>query len=209
MAYLILVRHGLTDWNKEGRWHGQANISINDEGRKEARKDAQVIKDIKIDKVYTSSLARTKQTYEVIKHELALSAPMVSEAALNERDYGIYTGKNKWEVKKKLGEEKFLDLRRKWNYPIPEGESLKDVYDRVVPFYQSYIFKDLKKGKNVVIISSGNALRALIKYLDNISDEEIAKKELNFGEVDIYTINHNGKVIKRELRARDLYKENH
>lgn len=207
MAKLILIRHGLTDWNAEGRWHGQANISINEEGKKEARKDADEIKDLKIGKAYTSSLSRTIETYEIIKDELKLDIPVVSDPALNERDYGIYTGRNKWEVKKELGSEKFLNLRRKWDCPIPEGESLKEVYERVVPFYQGHILKDLKNGKNVVVVSSGNTLRALTKYLQNISDEDIAQLELNFGEVDIFTIDEkNGDVLSKEVRARNLYK---
>ena len=204
MAYLILVRHGITDWNVEGRWHGLTDIPLNEEGRKQARETAKNLSKIKIDAVYTSLLCRTKQTYDEICSYLELKCPVTSHKALNERDYGIYTGKNKWEVEKKLGHEKFANLRRSWNCPIPKGEALKDVYERVVSFYNEQILKDLKNGKNVLIISSGNTLRALIKYLENISDEDIAKLELTFGEVYIYEFDRNGKILNKQTKISDL-----
>lgn len=200
MAYLILVRHGITDWNKEGRWHGLTDIPINEEGRQQAREGAKALSGIKIDSVYTSLLCRTKQTYDEICDSLGLSCPVTAEPALNERDYGIYTGKNKWEVEKEMGHEEFVKLRRGWDCPIPKGETLKDVYNRVVEFYKEQILKDLKARKNVLVVSSGNTLRALIKYLENISDDDIANLELNFGEIYIYEIDKEGKVLGKEIK---------
>ncbi len=197
MAYLILVRHGVTDWNAQGRWQGHTDIPLNEQGRREVRIAAEAIKNLKIDTAYTSDLSRTKQTYQEICDSLNLTCPVIAHTALSERDYGIYTGRNKWEVKKELGDEKFLNLRRKWNQPILEGESLKDVYDRVVPYYKKTILNDLKQGKNVLVVSSGNTLRALIKYLENISDEDIAKLELKFGEVIIFEVDQKGQIIKK------------
>lgn len=205
MAYLILVRHGLTDWNEQGRWHGLTDIPLNEEGRRQARETAKALSKTKIDSVYTSLLCRTKQTYDEICDSLGLKCPVISHQALNERDYGVYTGRNKWEVEKELGHEKFMALRRSWNCPIPKGEALKDVYKRAVRFYKSQILKDLKNGKNVLVVSSGNTLRALIKYLENVSDEDIAKLELNFGEIIIFHIDKKGKVLSKETRAQDLY----
>jgi 2,3-bisphosphoglycerate-dependent phosphoglycerate mutase len=199
MAYLILVRHGLTDWNKEGRWHGLTDIPLNKEGRRQSREAASLLKGFKIDSVYTSVLSRVTQTYDEICDALKLSCPIIKDSALNERDYGIYTGKNKWEVKKELGEEKFLNLRRSWNQPIKEGESLKDVYTRVVPFYKERILKDLTSGKNVLVISSGNTLRALIKHIENISDPDIVKLELGFAEVYVFEVDKEGKVIGKKV----------
>lgn len=188
MAYLVLVRHGITEWNKIGRWQGLTDIPLSEEGRKQSRAAARALKDIKIDAVYTSGLSRVTQTYDEIQKELKLSCPVAQAAALNERDYGVFTGKNKWEVKKQLGEKEFLNLRRGWNYPIPQGESLADVYNRVVPFYKEKILKDLENRKNVLVVSSGNTLRALVKYLDNISDEDVAKLEIPTGQVLVYSI---------------------
>jgi 2,3-bisphosphoglycerate-dependent phosphoglycerate mutase len=205
MAYLILVRHGVTDWNVEGRWHGLSDIPINAEGEREATQAGEALKDLKIDAAYTSDLIRTKQTYQKICDSLKLTCPVEHTPALNERDYGMFTGKNKWEVRETLGEEEFLKLRRDYKQAIPGGESLQDVYGRVVPFYQDKIMKDLISGKNVLVVSSGNTLRALIKHLENISDEDISKFELNFGEIRIFHFNENGKIIDKEIRGQDLF----
>jgi len=209
MTQLILVRHGITDWNKAGRWHGQSDISINAEGRAEADKDAQILKSYTIDKVYISQLRRTQETFAEIDKTLHLAVPIITAAALNERDYGIYTGQNKWQVKTQLGEETFNHLRRDWDYPIPEGESLKDVYERIVPYYQSQILPDLQAGLNVLIVSSGNTLRALTKFLENIPADQISQTELNFGEIDIYSIDPTGSVTDKKTLARDLVQTKH
>lgn len=185
------------------------DIPLNLEGKKQAREAAGILKGTQIDAIYTSELSRVTQTADEICDELQLSCNIVKHPALNERDYGIYTGKNKWEVEKELGHEAFVNLRRGWNQPIPEGEALKDVYDRVVPFYQEKILADLKSGKNVLVVSSGNTLRALIKYLENISDDEIAKMELNFGEILMYQIDQTGKILSKASLATDLYQSKH
>lgn len=205
MAYLVLVRHGLTDWNKQGRWQGLTDISLNEEGREQSRQAAATVKDIHIDFAYMSNLIRTKQTLDEIFSVLNLNCPVISDQALNERDYGIYTGKNKWEVKKRLGEEEFLNLRRGWNQPIPNGESLKDVYERVVPFYKGKILPELKLGKNAIIVSSGNTLRALMKFLENLSDEEISQVELGVGDVYVFQVDQSGHIIDKQIRAKNLY----
>lgn len=204
MAYLILARHGITDWNAEGKWHGITDIPINEQGKEEARRAAEMLKHLTIDKAYSSELTRTKQTLEEICNTLNISCPTSASPALNERDYGVYTGKNKWQVKEELGEEKFLKLRRSWDNPVPKGESLKDVYDRAVPFYEQTILKDLKEGKNVLIVSSGNTLRALIKHIQHISDEDISKFELGFGEVYIYEYHDDGMITLKETIKGDL-----
>ena len=119
---------------------------------------------------------------------------------IKERSYGILAGLNKWEVKKKYGDEKWLKWRRAWDEPIPNGETLKDVYDRVVPYYEKTILPLLKEGKNVLLSDHGNSLRALVKYLDNIPNDEVYKLEIPTGTVYIYDIDSNGKIIKKEIR---------
>lgn len=201
MAKLILIRHGESEWNAKGLWTGFRDISLTEKGRDEARKAAEVIKNIKPDIAYVSSLKRAKETWDEIKEVLGLSSiPVVFDNALNERNYGDYTGKNKWEVKKEVGDETFLKIRRGWDFPIPSGESLRDVYGRVVPFYGEHILKDLKDGKNVIVSAHGNSLRALIKYLEKISDEDIPNLELKTGEVYIYDIDKDGNVTGKEIR---------
>lgn len=200
MSKLILVRHGESEWNAKGLWTGLTDISLNKKGEEEAKNAALKLKGIKIDILYTSVLKRTKQTGDIIKKELGLeNIQEYQNVALNERDYGIFTGQNKWQIKKQVGEEEFLKIRRSWDYPIQKGESLKDVYKRVVPYYQNEILPKLKMGLNMIICAHGNSLRALIKYLENIKDEKISDLELKTGEVYVYSINEDGKIIAKNI----------
>lgn len=202
MAYLILVRHGQSEWNALGKWTGQVDIPLTEKGRQEAQKAAGHLRDLALHKAYTSQLSRAKQTLEEIKHTLEY-AKLVTEShvALNERDYGDYTGKNKWEVAKQIGEEEFIKLRRSWDYPIPNGESLKDVHARVLPYYERRIEADLKDGRNVIIAAHGNSLRALMKHLEDVADNKVHEIEIGTGELLVYEISGSGKVISKQIRA--------
>lgn len=204
--FLVLVRHGVSEYNQKGLWTGLLDIPLNDQGFKDAQKSAQAIKDIKFDKAYTSKLIRAKQTLEIILRKLSLSIPVTESEALNERDYGIYTGKNKWEIKKQLGEKEFQKLRRDWDYPIPKGETMETVYNRVVPFYKNQILKDLLDGQNILVSAHGNSLRALVKYLENLDNEKFRNLEFGIVEAYIYTLNNQGQIIKKEIRAENVKK---
>lgn len=200
MTNLILVRHGQSEWNAKGVWTGLTDIPLSARGRKESIKAADALKDFRLDIAYTSPLIRAKQTLDEIKNVLGLSSlPTFENKALNERHYGELTGKNKWEIKKRYGEERFLKIRRGWNVPIPGGETLKDVYDRVVPYYQKEILPKLIDGKNVLIVAHGNSLRALVKYLEKISDKNIEKLEIATGETYVYEIDDNGCIASKEI----------
>lgn len=201
MAYLVLVRHGLSEYNKKGLWAGWHDPLLAPEGEKDAEIAGGVIKDIHLDYAYTSPFIRHKKTLEIMLKVLNRNdLKIVSADELKERNYGDFNGKNKWEIKKQLGEEEFLKLRRGWNYPVPNGETLKQVYERVVPYYEKIILPELKDDKNVIVSSSGNSLRSLIKYLENVSDEDIANTEIAPGEVYIYSIDKDGKVVNKEIR---------
>lgn len=199
MAKLVLVRHGESKWNAIGVWTGLTDISLDEKGRQLARKDGEILKDITFQIAFTSKLRRAKQSLDEIKNVIG-RVPTIENAAINERDYGDLTGKNKEEVKKKYGEEQYLKWRRSWDYPAPSGETLKDVYARVIPYYKSEIWPNLEHGKNVLIVAHGNSLRALIKYLENISNEEIPNLELATGEIYIYQIDKKRKIIKKEIK---------
>ena len=202
MAYLVLVRHGESEWNAKGLWTGWTDISLSPKGREEARQAGELLKDINFDLAYTSALKRAKETlFEIQKVTGQVDLPTTEDKALNERDYGDLTGKNKWEVKAEVGEEEFQKLRRSWDYPPPNGESLKMVYERVIPYYEHEILPNLRLDKNIIIAAHGNSLRALIKYLDNISDEEIPNLELATGGIYVYQIDNEGKVTSKELRG--------
>ena len=200
MAYLILVRHGESLWNKEGKWTGFTDIELSEKGHDEAKEAGSLLKKYPIDLAYVSVLKRAKQTLDDINATRVLPVlEVIKDKALNERDYGDFTGKNKWEVKKQVGDETFTKIRRSWDYPIPNGESLKDVYNRVIPYYKKEIEPKLKMGKNILISAHSNSLRALVKYLENISDIDIPKLEIATGEIYVYQIDKEGKIVSKEI----------
>jgi len=202
MAYLVLVRHGQSEWNALGLWTGQRDVALTEQGKAEARKAAEHLHDIALHKAYTSNLSRAQQTLHEIKEALSHNElETISHDALNERDYGKYTAKNKWEIAEQLGEEEFTKLRRNWDHPVPGGETLKDVHGRVLPYYESHILEDLKAGKNVIVASHGNSLRALMKHLEEYADDKVHELEIGTGEVVVYEISDDGKVLGKTIRS--------
>lgn len=202
MAYLVLVRHGLSEYNKKGLWTGRRDPDLAPEGLIDAQKAGEALKDIQFDNGFSSPLKRHADTLSLILKELGQPRVLArQEEALTERDYGVYTGKNKWEVKDEIGEDEFKKLRRSWNYPVPEGESLKDVSDRVVKFYKTTIEPLLEQNKNVIVSSSGNALRALVKFLENIPEDKISELEIAPGEVYVYKT-EGAKIASKDIRCR-------
>lgn len=202
MANLVLVRHGESEWNAKSLWTGWTDVNLTEKGREQARSGGGLLKDLTIDICFTSALKRAKETWEEIRKCLSREyIPTFSDKALNERDYGDLTGKNKWKIKEEYGEEQFQKWRRSWDSPPPNGESLKDVSTRVIPYYNDKILPELEQGRNVIIVAHGNSLRALVKYLENIPDDEIAKLEMKLGEPYIYQIDNTGKIVTKEIRS--------
>lgn len=202
MAYLVLIRHGQSKWNALGLWQGLTDIPLTKEGVKEAKRAAKALADIEFHVGHTSKLKRAKRTLSEIVRALKIShIPVTEHEALNERHYGVYTGKNKWQIKEAIGEEAFLKVRRHWDYPIEGGETLKDVHERVKTYFEKHILEDLKQGKNVIVSSHGNTLRALMKYLENIAEDEVHKLEIGTGEIHMYEIDENGRILSKEIRA--------
>jgi 2,3-bisphosphoglycerate-dependent phosphoglycerate mutase len=205
MAYLILVRHGQSEWNLLGQWTGLTDVSLTDQGRTEARQAGKLLENIDIHRAYTSTLQRAKHTLDEIVDQLGLEQLERSEhGEINERDYGELTGKNKWQVREEHGEEQFMKWRRSWDHPVPGGETLKDVSNRVLPFYEQRILEDLKSGKNVIVAAHGNSLRALMKHLEEVADEQAHEVEINTGEVHLYEIDGSGKVLKKATLKQDI-----
>lgn len=202
MANLILIRHGKSEWNKLGLWTGLTDVDLAEEGVEEAKKAGEALRDIEIHNAHVSALKRAKQTLAGVLgalnyHDLGIK----SHKDLNERDYGIYTGKNKWEIKEQVGEEEFQKMRRGWDVPIPEGETLKDVSARVIPYFSENILPELKNGKNSLVVAHGNTLRSLIKHLDGLDEEGIAGVEVGTGEVHVYKLDDSGAVLSKEIRS--------
>jgi len=202
MPYLALLRHGQSEYNAAGLWTGLTDISLNDDGIAEAHEAANALKGIRFDIGFTSALKRAQETLNLILKDLGQAdIPIVHDPALNERDYGDLTGKNKWQVRDEYGEDQFLKWRRSWDYPVPGGETLKDVYARVVPYYEERILPELKQGRNVVVAAHGNSLRALVKHLENISDVDIPELEIATGEIYLYDVATDGRILSKEIRA--------
>lgn len=203
---LILIRHSESEWNEKGIWTGTRDAKLTLKGFEDARLLGDTLRDISIDHAYASMQIRTMETLSSLLGTLQQpTVPITRDAALNERDYGDYTGKNKHEMKEILGEEVFDKVRRGWNMPIPNGETLEAVYRRIVPFFLEEILTRLKRGENVLIVSHGNALRALIKYIENISDQDIEGVEMMFGGAIIYHLTEEGHMKTKELRETSAF----
>ncbi len=202
MAKLILVRHGKSEWNELGLWTGWNDVDLHEDGKLDAKKMAEHLVDTEIHLVHTSKLKRAKETAHIILEALNIKdIPIHEHDALKERHYGTYAGKNKWQVKEEVGEEEFQNIRRGWDHKIPEGETLKDVHDRAVPYFEEQILPQLKEGKNVLIAAHSNSLRALTKYLCKMSEEEVCNLEIGIGEVHVYDFDSEGNVAGSEIRG--------
>ena len=202
---LVISRHAESEWNLLGKWTGWTDVNLTEKGRREATLLGAELRDITFDAAYVSQLKRTHQTCDGILEGKGGQSdlPRVFAKALNERDYGDLTGKNKWEVKEEIGDAAFNGIRRGWDYPVPGGESLKDVFARVIPYFQREILSRLQAGENILIVSHGNTIRALIKYLDQIPDDKIGRVEMSFGSLLVYKFDsaHELPVEKSERRA--------
>jgi len=201
---LVLVRHTESTYNAAGLWAGITDVNLSNKGREDARKVGRLLEDIKFDLIYTSPLKRSEQTLtEIQKTYGYTSAEIRQTAALNERDYGDYAGLDKWQFQKEIGMDKWQEIRRGWDVPVPNGETLKDTYQRVVPWYRDVVVPQLLDGKNVLIVAHGNSNRALRKFLESISDDDIKNVEMDLTTIHIYTIDDNGLAISDEIRQID------
>jgi 2,3-bisphosphoglycerate-dependent phosphoglycerate mutase len=224
MIKLVLVRHGQSMWNLENRFTGWTDVELSEQGIKEAKEAGKVLKEkgFNFDVAYTSVLKRANDTLKYILEELGEeNIPVKKSWRLNERHYGALQGLNKDETKEKYGAEQVLLWRRSTDvrppelskddkrYPgndpkysdlkeneLPTTENLIDTIKRVMEYWNSDIKKDLEAGKRVIIAAHGNSLRGLIKYLDNMTDEEIIKLELQTGNPICYELDDNLKPIR-------------
>lgn len=196
---LVISRHTESEWNLLGKWTGITDVDITEKGEMEAEMLGELLQDIPFQAAYYSQQKRTKQTLDgILRTQGQQNLLCYQRPEINERDYGELTGKNKWEVQEELGDEAFKGIRRGWDYPVPGGETLKDVCGRVVPFFDAEILPRLQCGENILMIAHGNSIRALIKHLDDIHEEEIAEVEMPFGNVLIYQIDQeNANFCKR------------
>jgi len=197
---LILIRHGQSEWNALNQFTGWKDPDLTAKGIEEAHNAGRIINSLKInfDLVFTSALIRAQNTAEIILKEINQPLSTIKNQALNERNYGDLAGLNKDDARKRWGNEQVHIWRRSYDMPPPGGESLKDTGERVLPFFMKEIHPHVCKGKNVLVAAHGNSLRSLIKFLDNISDEDIVKLEIPTGAPIHYVINEDGSVKSKQ-----------
>jgi 2,3-bisphosphoglycerate-dependent phosphoglycerate mutase len=219
MFKLVLIRHGESLWNKENRFTGWTDIDLSEKGKKEARKAAKMLKDYTFDAAYTSVLKRAIRTLDIVLDEMDLMwIPVYKSWRLNERHYGALQGLNKAETARKFGKEQVHVWRRSYSTrppalaesdkrhikndsryaetKVPLAESLKDTVRRVVPYWHKTIAPQVKKGRRVLICAHGNSLRALVKHIDNIDDEQIPGLEIPTGVPLVYELSSSLKPIR-------------
>ena len=215
---LVLLRHGESVWNKENRFTGWTDVDLSEKGVKEAEKAGKILKDKgnTFDVSFTSILKRANRTLEIVLKEMNLNIPVYYSYRLNERHYGALQGLNKDEMRKKFGDEQVHIWRRSYDvrppelskdderYPgndpkykdltpeeLPLTECLKDTLERVLPYYNNEIKKHLENKENVLVVAHGNSLRSIIKYLENVSDEDIMNVEIPTGIPYVYELDDN------------------
>ena len=224
MHKLVLIRHGESVWNKENRFTGWKDVDLSEKGRAEAKAAGQLLKNegFIFDEAYTSVLKRAIRTLWIILDEMDLMwIPVHNSWLLNERHYGGLQGLNKAEMAAQHGEEQVLIWRRSYDIPppvleetderwmgkdpryaliehgkFPAAEALKNTVERVIPYYETEIVPKLKAGKRLLIAAHGNSLRALVKYLDAISDEEIVHRNIPTGIPLVYELGEDLKPVK-------------
>jgi 2,3-bisphosphoglycerate-dependent phosphoglycerate mutase len=196
MSTLILLRHGQSLWNLKNRFTGEVDIDLSVQGEEEAKNAAKLLKDFHIDIAFVSMLNRAIRTLDILLAQMRLHIPIVKSAALNERNYGKLQGLNKAETEKTYGLEKVLLWRRSYETRPPGGESLEDTFKRVVPYYLKEIMPKLRKGKTVLVVAHGNSLRALMMYLENLSETEIESFNVATGVPKVYEFSPYLKLIK-------------
>ena len=209
MNYLVLLRHGESQWNLENRFTGWVDVDVSAKGEQEAKEAGELLKEKKFtfDFLYTSVLKRAIHTAELASETAGFSAiPTERDMALNERHYGALQGLNKAETAKIYGDAQVHIWRRSYDVPPPSDvtelnpdgftESLKDTAARTIPYYQQKIEHLVKEGKNVWIVAHGNSLRSLVMYLDNLTKEQVLELNIPTGNPLVYEF-ENGKIISK------------
>ena len=226
MAKLVFIRHGQSEWNLKNLFTGWVDVNLSEKGEQEAKEAGRKLKEagIEFDQAYTSVLTRAIKTLHFALEESGqLWVPETKTWRLNERHYGALQGQNKAEAAEKFGEEQVHIWRRSYDVLppllsaddegsaandrryanldpriVPGGENLKVTLERVIPFWEDHIAPDLLAGKNVIVAAHGNSLRALTKYIEQISDEDIMNVEMATGQSVVYDLDDKLNIVSKE-----------
>ena len=200
MNHLILLRHGQSQWNLENRFTGWTDVDLTADGEAEAKQAGRLIKDFRLDRVYTSTLARARRTAQLALSEAEAAGADIADVkngeswkltehdALRERDYGDLVGLNKAETAEKYGEEQVHQWRRGFAVKPPGGESLADVVARVRPYFEAEIWPHVAAGENVLVAAHGNSLRAVLVIIGEYDAEDIPNIEFPTGKPLVFDI---------------------
>ncbi|MCY4321720.1 MAG: 2,3-bisphosphoglycerate-dependent phosphoglycerate mutase [Bdellovibrionaceae bacterium] len=222
MIYLTLMRHGQSEWNKKNLFTGWTDVDLSEKGKKEAKQAGIDLKrkNVLFQKAFSSALQRSIQTMEIVLKTINLQIPFVKAWQLNERHYGQLQGQNKKELMDKFGKDQVQKWRRSFTVApppiekdqklknqdlyqtlkeVPKSESLQDTQNRVLPFWNNTIYPFIAKHQSVLIIAHGNSLRALIKKIEAISDEDIPSIEFKTGRPLIYEMDKDANILKKEI----------
>ena len=200
MAQLILLRHGQSQWNLQTRFTGWVDVDLSEKGIEEAQRAGAHLKAYAIDHLFTSVLMRAEKTAAIALEAAGQShVPKTRNEALNERHYGALQGLDKDETREKYGKEQVHQWRRSFNINPPEGESLSDTCDRVLPYFQENIMPMLTGDTTILVAAHGNSLRALIKDLEKLSSDEIVKVEVPTGVPIVYKLDASCQLLDKKV----------
>ena len=200
MSYLVLVRHGQSEWNAKNLFTGWKDPDLTELGIEEANKAGSYLKElnIKFDVMFTSNLTRAQKTGDIILKVINQTPQIIKNLALNERNYGDLSGLNKDDARKRWGEEQVHIWRRSFDVPPPGGESLKNTAERVLPYFDEVIMPEVLKVKNILVAAHGNSLRSLVMKLDGLSAEEVVALEIPTGAPIVYELSNTGAIISKQ-----------
>jgi 2,3-bisphosphoglycerate-dependent phosphoglycerate mutase len=201
MATLVLIRHGQSLWNLENRFTGWVDVPLTEQGRAEAHRAGELIRDLRFDVAYTSVLTRAQETLDIILEVIGQKPPIIRDQALNERHYGDLQGLNKADTARRYGDEQVKIWRRSYDVAPPGGESLELTAKRTLPFYDRAILGDLRQGKQVLVVAHGNSNRSIVMKLDELSREAVLELNLETGVPLVYQIGPEGQVLGKQIRT--------
>ena len=196
MTTLVLLRHGESQWNLENRFTGWIDVPLSAKGIEEAKSAGEKLKGYIFDHAFTSVLKRAKDTLDIVLDITGQkNIPIDYNQALNERHYGDLQGLNKAETAKKYGDAQVKIWRRSFDVPPPNGESLKNTLERVLPYWESNILPCVKKGERLIIVAHGNSLRSLVMHLDNLTKEQVLELNIPTGVPLVYEFDADAKPV--------------
>jgi 2,3-bisphosphoglycerate-dependent phosphoglycerate mutase len=210
MGILVLVRHGQSQWNLEDRFTGWVDVPLTEFGREEARRGAELIRQLTFDRAFTSALTRAQETLRIVLETIGQpDLPIEKDAALNERHYGALQGLNKADMAKKFGEQQVRIWRRSYDVAPPKdktewnpdglSESLKDTAARTLPYFNAKILPLVKVGQSILVVAHGNSLRSIVMHLDQLTTEQVLELNIATGAPIIYEIDQRGAVLRKTV----------